>query len=58
MLFRSNTASEYIKITGTGLAPTDLSYDGFRPNEPIFESVNWRIKDLVVTAKNSQTSEE
>lgn len=50
--------NEYIQITGTGLAPTDLSYDGFRPNEPIFESVNWRIKDLTIVAKNSQTSEE
>ncbi|MFM7796296.1 MAG: phage tail tube protein [Candidatus Nitrosotenuis sp.] len=54
----TKSATEHITLTGTGLSPSDLSYDGIRPNEPIFESVNWRIKSLVVTAKNSQVSEE
>lgn len=50
--------NESIIITGTGLAPTDLTYDGFRANEPIFESINWRIKNLTIAATNSESTEE
>ena len=51
-------SNEKIVITGTGLSPTDLSYDGFRANEPIFENVNWRIKTLTVAATNAESTPE
>ena len=57
ILFQKS-ASESITLTGTGLSPSDLTYDGVRANEPIFENVNWKIKSLVVTAKNNQSAEE
>ena len=52
------SANEKIVLTGTGLAPTDLNYDGFRANEPIFENINWRIKTLTVAATNSESTPE
>jgi len=57
ILFLKETGEE-IKITGTGLAPTDLSWDGIRPNEPVFENINWRIKSIVVAAKNNKSAAE
>lgn len=57
ILFQKS-ANESITLTGTGLSPSDLTYDGVRANEPIFENVNWKIKSLVVTAKNNQSAEE
>ena len=56
--FIEDSSNDYITLTGTGLAPTDLSYDGFRANEPIFENVNWRIKSLAVEAKNGESAAE
>ena len=47
-----------IKITGTGLAPTDLAVSGIEPVEPIFEEINWRIKSATIVAKNTQSGEE
>ena len=57
ILFR-NTTNEEIKITGTGLSPTSISIDGIQPNEPVFENIDWRIKSIVVAAKNNQANEE
>lgn len=54
----TKSATEFITITGSGLSPSDLSYDGIRPNEPVFESVNWRIKSIVVEAKNTANTNE
>ena len=56
-----NTASgatSEIKITGTGLAPTDLGISGIAPVEPIFENISWRIKSATVVAKSTQTAAE
>jgi hypothetical protein len=53
----SATQSE-VKITGTGLAPTDLSITGIEPVEPIFEEINWRIKSATVAAKTTQATAE
>jgi len=47
-----------IKITGTGLAPTDLAVSGIEPVEPIFEEINWRIKSATIVAKNTQSGPE
>jgi len=53
----SSTQNE-IKITGTGLAPTDLAVSGVEPVEPIFEEINWRIKSATVVASNTQSGPE
>jgi len=53
----SSTQNE-IKITGTGLAPTDLNISGIEPVEPIFEEINWRIKSATIVAKNTQSVAE
>lgn len=57
MLFQKS-ANESITVTCTGLSPTDISYDGIRPNEPVFENINWKVKTITVAAKNSQSTEE
>ena len=54
----SSTIQNEIKITGTGLAPTDLAITGIAPVEPIFEEINWRIKSATVVAKNTQSAAE
>jgi len=54
----STTVQNEIKITGTGLAPTDLAVSGVEPVEPIFEEINWRIKSATVVAKNTQSAAE
>lgn len=54
----TRNANEKIILTGTGLSPSDLNYDGFRANEPIFENVNWRIKSLTVAATNAESAAE
>ena len=54
----SKDSGEEIKITGTGLAPSDLAWDGIRPNEPVFENVNWRFKSITIAAKNNQSAAE
>tara|TARA_Y100000310_G_scaffold344541_1_gene457844 strand:+ start:1173 stop:2162 length:990 start_codon:yes stop_codon:yes gene_type:complete len=53
----SSTQNE-IKITGTGLAPTDLNISGIEPVEPIFEEINWRVKSATVVASNTQSGPE
>ena len=60
LTFQSSATSvqNEIKITGTGLAPTDLSISGVEPVEPIFEEINWRIKSATVVAKNTQSGAE
>ena len=54
----ASTVQNEIKITGTGLAPTDLAVSGVEPVEPIFEEINWRIKSATVVAKNTQSGAE
>lgn len=60
LTFQSSATSvqNEIKITGSGLAPTDLSVSGVEPVEPIFEEINWRIKSATVVAKNTQSGAE
>ena len=60
LTFQSTATSvqNEIKITGTGLAPTDLAVSGVEPVEPIFEEINWRIKSATVVAKNTQSGAE
>ena len=60
LTFQSSATSvqNEIKITGTGLAPTDLNISGVEPVEPIFEEINWRIKTATVVAKNTQSGAE
>lgn len=60
LTFQSTATSvqNEIKITGTGLAPTDLNISGVEPVEPIFEEINWRIKTATVVAKNTQSGAE
>jgi len=54
----ASTTQNEIKITGTGLAPTDLSIQGIEPVEPIFEEINWRVKSATIVAKNTQAVAE
>ena len=54
----STNVQNEIKITGSGLAPTDLAVSGIEPVEPIFEEINWRIKSATVVAKNTQSAAE
>ena len=60
LTFRNTSTSptSEIKITGTGLAPTDIAISGIAPVEPIFEEINWRIKSATVVAKNTQALAE
>ena len=60
LVFQSTTSGTQneIKITGTGLAPTDLAITGIEPVEPIFEEINWRIKSATIVAKNTQSGAE
>jgi len=60
LTFQSSASSiqNEIKITGTGLAPTDIGVTGIEPVEPIFEEINWRIKSATVVAKNTQNGPE
>jgi len=54
----ASTTQNEIKITGTGLAPTDLNISGVEPVEPIFEEINWRIKSATVACKTTQATAE
>lgn len=54
----TNTANEKITITGTGLAPTDHSVSGLEPVEPIFEEINWQMKEVTVVATSPTAAEE
>ena len=47
-----------VEITGTGLSPNDISYQGIEPVEPIFEEINWRVKSATIVAKNTQSAAE
>jgi len=60
LTFQSSATSvqNEIKITGTGLAPTDLAVSGVEPVEPIFEEINWRIKSATIVASNTQSGPE
>jgi len=60
LVFQSTASATQneIKITGTGLAPTDLSVTGIEPVEPIFEEINWRIKSATVACKTTQATAE
>ena len=60
LTFQSSATSvqNEIKITGTGLSPTDLSIQGIEPVEPIFEEINWRIKSATVACKTTQSTAE
>ena len=60
LTFQSTATSvqNEIKITGSGLAPTDLNISGVEPVEPIFEEINWRIKSATVVASNTQSGPE
>lgn len=40
-----------IKITGSGLAPSDHAISGIEPVEPVFEEINWKIKSAKIEAK-------
>jgi len=54
----SSTVQNEIKITGTGLSPTDIGISGIEPVEPIFEEINWRVKSATIVAKNTQSAVE
>jgi hypothetical protein len=54
----SSTIQNEIKITGVGLAPTDIAISGIEPVEPIFEEINWRVKSATIVAKNTQSAVE
>jgi len=54
----SSTVQNEIKITGTGLSPTDLNISGIEPVEPIFEEISWRVKSATIVAKNTQSAVE
>ena len=60
LTFQSSSSSvqNEIKITGTGLAPTDLNISGVEPVEPIFEEINWRIKSATIACKTTQAAAE
>ena len=60
LTFQSTASSTHneIKITGTGLSPTDLSIQGIEPVEPIFEEINWRIKSATIACKTTQATAE
>ena len=60
LIFQSTASATQneIKITGTGLAPTDIGITGIEPVEPIFEEINWRVKSATVVAKNTQSAPE
>ena len=60
LVFQStaSTTQNEVKITGTGLAPTDLSITGIEPVEPIFEEINWRVKSAIVACKTTQATAE
>ena len=57
VLFQKDS-NEEIKVTLTGIAPTDFSISGLEPVEPVFEDITWQAKSAVIVAKNSETSEE
>jgi len=54
----SSTVQNEIKITGTGLSPTDIGISGIEPVEPIFEEISWRVKSATIVAKNTQSAVE
>jgi hypothetical protein len=60
LTFQSTSSSiqNEIKITGTGLSPTDINIQGIEPVEPIFEEINWRVKTATIVAKNTQAIAE
>ena len=60
LVFQSTASATQneIKITGTGLAPTSIDIAGIEPVEPIFETINWRIKSATVAAKTTQATAE
>ena len=46
-----------IKITLTGVSPTEHSISGIEPVEPVFESITWQAKSAVIVAENAETAE-
>lgn len=54
----TRSATEYIKLTGVGLAPTDISIQGIEPVEPIFEEITWRVKSCTIECKNAEGGAE
>ena len=54
----ASTTQNEVKITGTGLAPTDIAITGIEPVEPIFEEINWRVKSATVACKTTQATAE
>jgi len=50
-------ARRTIKITLTGVSPTEHSVAGLEPVEPVFESITWQAKSAVIIAENAETAE-
>jgi len=46
-----------IKMTLSGVSPTEHSVSGLEPVEPVFENITWQAKSCIVVAENAETAE-
>ena len=53
----TGASQKTIKITLSGVSPTEHSVSGIEPVEPVFESITWQAKSAVVVAENAETAE-
>jgi len=51
----ATTAEKSITLTGTGVGFADHA-TSIEPNEPVFETLNWQIRDMTVVANNCTSS--
>jgi len=45
-----------ITLVGTGVGFADHA-TAIEPNEPIFETLNWQVRDMTVTAENQTAAQ-
>tara|TARA_R100001530_G_scaffold123131_1_gene90993 strand:- start:3 stop:1016 length:1014 start_codon:yes stop_codon:yes gene_type:complete len=50
---QSGAAEKSIKVSLNDVRPDSIAINGIVPNEPVFETINWRAKTMHITAVNA-----
>jgi len=53
----TGASQKTLKMTLSGISPTEHSISGLEPVEPVFENITWQAKSCIVVAENAETAE-
>jgi len=53
----ATSSKKTLKMTLSGVSPTEHSISGLEPVEPVFENITWQAKSCIIVAENNEAAE-